>query len=328
MRDIGIPNGLAEVGYGDADVDDLVDGRAQAAAAAGHRAARRATEEDLAGVFRAVDGTLVSDRRPRSSSPRCAARGVTDVDDSGADPGAVLLRRLALPRRAAGGRRGRGTPTRSRRVARRRAARLGVPLTMRGAGTSIAGNAVGTGIVVDTVRHLNRVVVDRPRGTRPRVVQPGVVHAGLQQAARAARPALRPGPVDAHPLHDRRDDRQQRLRLAGARLRPDRRQRGRRSTCRLRGDGWRGRHRSVADGRGCARSSTEHLAHVRTELRPVRPPGLAATRSSTCCPEHGRDVDRVPGRHRRARSRWSSARPSGWSTTRPTGCWSCSATRR
>ena len=34
----------------------------------------------------------------------------------------------------------------------------GVPLTMRGAGTSIAGNAVGRGIVVDTVRHLNRVL--------------------------------------------------------------------------------------------------------------------------------------------------------------------------
>jgi FAD/FMN-containing dehydrogenase len=33
----------------------------------------------------------------------------------------------------------------------------GTPLTMRGAGTSIAGNAVGTGIVVDAARHLNRV---------------------------------------------------------------------------------------------------------------------------------------------------------------------------
>ena len=29
MRDIGIPNGLAEVGYGDADVDDLVGGALQ-----------------------------------------------------------------------------------------------------------------------------------------------------------------------------------------------------------------------------------------------------------------------------------------------------------
>src|SRR3712207_5562589 len=34
---------------------------------------------------------------------------------------------------------------------------LGVPLTARGAGTSIAGNAVGPGVVVDTSRHLTRV---------------------------------------------------------------------------------------------------------------------------------------------------------------------------
>ena len=60
MRDIGIPNGLAEVGYGDADVDDLVAGAAPAAAAAGDRAARRPTDEDLAAVFRRLDGALVT----------------------------------------------------------------------------------------------------------------------------------------------------------------------------------------------------------------------------------------------------------------------------
>ena len=53
---------------------------------------------------------------------------------------------------------------------------------MRGAGTSIAGNAVGTGIVVDTLRHLNRVVSIDPEA-RTAVVQPGVVHADLQRAA-------------------------------------------------------------------------------------------------------------------------------------------------
>ncbi len=58
----------------------------------------------------------------------------------------------------------------------------GVPITMRGAGTSIAGNAVGPGIVVDTVRHLNRVVSIDPEA-RTAVVQPGVVHADLQRAA-------------------------------------------------------------------------------------------------------------------------------------------------
>ena len=58
----------------------------------------------------------------------------------------------------------------------------GTPLTMRGAGTSIAGNAVGTGIVVDTSKHLNRVLrVDRE--ARTALVEPGTVHATLQRAA-------------------------------------------------------------------------------------------------------------------------------------------------
>ncbi|MGH3361543.1 MAG: FAD-binding oxidoreductase, partial [Nocardioides sp.] len=59
---------------------------------------------------------------------------------------------------------------------------LGVPLTMRGAGTSIAGNAVGPGIVVDTVRHLDRLLSLDPEA-RTAVVQPGVVHAVLQREA-------------------------------------------------------------------------------------------------------------------------------------------------
>jgi FAD/FMN-containing dehydrogenase/Fe-S oxidoreductase len=67
----------------------------------------------------------------------------------------------------------------------------GVPVTMRGAGTSIAGNAVGPGIVVDTVRHLNRVVgIDVE--ARTATVLPGVVHADLQRAA--APHGLRFGP--------------------------------------------------------------------------------------------------------------------------------------
>ncbi|HSE54662.1 MAG TPA: FAD-binding oxidoreductase, partial [Nocardioidaceae bacterium] len=66
-----------------------------------------------------------------------------------------------------------------------------VPLTMRGAGTSIAGNAVGTGIVVDTSRHLNRVL-DLDPETRTALVEPGTVHATLQQ--QALRHGLRFGP--------------------------------------------------------------------------------------------------------------------------------------
>jgi alcohol dehydrogenase class IV len=50
IRDIGIPNGLAEVGYGVSDVDDLVAGATQQ-----HRllatAPKAPTEEDLAQVF-------------------------------------------------------------------------------------------------------------------------------------------------------------------------------------------------------------------------------------------------------------------------------------
>ncbi|CUR57462.1 FAD/FMN-dependent dehydrogenase [metagenome] len=67
----------------------------------------------------------------------------------------------------------------------------GVPLTMRGAGTSIAGNAVGPGLVVDTSRHLNRVLSLDPE-SRSAVVEPGVVHAVLQKAA--APHGLRFGP--------------------------------------------------------------------------------------------------------------------------------------
>ncbi|GAA1939329.1 FAD-binding and (Fe-S)-binding domain-containing protein [Nocardioides marmoribigeumensis] len=59
---------------------------------------------------------------------------------------------------------------------------LAVPLTARGAGTSIAGNAIGTGIVLDTYRHLNRVLAVDPEAAEA-VVEPGAVHATLQRAA-------------------------------------------------------------------------------------------------------------------------------------------------
>ncbi len=51
MRDIGIPNGLAEIGFGDADVDDLVEGslKQQRLLAT---APREVTGDDLAAVFR------------------------------------------------------------------------------------------------------------------------------------------------------------------------------------------------------------------------------------------------------------------------------------
>ncbi len=67
----------------------------------------------------------------------------------------------------------------------------GVPVTARGAGTSIAGNAVGSGLVMDFSRHLNRVLsVDPDAGTA--TVEPGVV---LDEVTAAAAPhGLRFGP--------------------------------------------------------------------------------------------------------------------------------------
>ena len=51
MRDVGIPNGLAEVGYGDADVDALVEGSLQQQRLLA-TAPKPVTADDLAGVFR------------------------------------------------------------------------------------------------------------------------------------------------------------------------------------------------------------------------------------------------------------------------------------
>lgn len=47
------------------------------------------------------------------------------------------------------------------------ARRHGVPVTTRGAGTSIAGNAIGTGLVLDFARHLDRVLDVDPDGGWP-----------------------------------------------------------------------------------------------------------------------------------------------------------------
>lgn len=57
-----------------------------------------------------------------------------------------------------------------------------VPVTIRGGGTSIAGNASGTGIVIDTSRHLNRIISIDPVA-KTAVVEPGVVLDQLNLAA-------------------------------------------------------------------------------------------------------------------------------------------------
>lgn len=58
----------------------------------------------------------------------------------------------------------------------------GVPVVPRGGGTSIAGQATGTGLVLDLTRHL-RTVLDLDPAARTAVVQPGVVLDDLRAAA-------------------------------------------------------------------------------------------------------------------------------------------------
>jgi FAD/FMN-containing dehydrogenase/Fe-S oxidoreductase len=71
------------------------------------------------------------------------------------------------------------------------AADAGVPLTMRGAGTSIAGNAIGPGLVVDLSRHLAGILaLDAEAGTA--TVLPGTVLDDVNRAAAAH--GLRVGP--------------------------------------------------------------------------------------------------------------------------------------
>jgi FAD/FMN-containing dehydrogenase/Fe-S oxidoreductase len=67
----------------------------------------------------------------------------------------------------------------------------GVPVTSRGGGTSVAGNAIGTGIVIDFARHLNRILEVDPVARTARV-EPGVIMGNLQKLA--APHGLRFGP--------------------------------------------------------------------------------------------------------------------------------------
>lgn len=66
-----------------------------------------------------------------------------------------------------------------------------IPVTLRGGGTSVAGNSIGTGIVVDTSVYMNKIIELDPV-TSTAVVQPGVVLSSLQKMA--APHGLRFGP--------------------------------------------------------------------------------------------------------------------------------------
>ena len=64
------------------------------------------------------------------------------------------------------------------------AGEFGVPIVARGAGTSLAGQTVGPGLVLDMSRHLNRIVKLDPVA-RTALVEVGVVQDQLNQAAAA-----------------------------------------------------------------------------------------------------------------------------------------------
>src|SRR5919107_5041191 len=121
------------------------------------------------------------DDADREVAAALRAAGIADVDDSGlaralyssdASLYRVLPRAVVRPRHV------------DEMVATLEVCRsLGVPLTPRGAGTSIAGNAVGPGVVLDTSRYLSGVrQVDAE--ARTATVEPGLVQAALQTAAR------------------------------------------------------------------------------------------------------------------------------------------------
>ena len=68
---------------------------------------------------------------------------------------------------------------------------LGTPVTTRGGGTSTAGNSIGSGLVLDLSRHLNRVLAVDPEA-RTAQVQPGAILDAISDAAAAH--GLRFGP--------------------------------------------------------------------------------------------------------------------------------------
>ena len=242
-------------------------------------------------------------------------------------PGALLLRRLAVPRAAAGGgaaaarrrdgRRAGGVP-RARRPADRRAGRAPrSPATRSAPGSSWTPAGTCRGCSTSTPK----------RGRRG--VEPGVVQASLQAAARPH--GLRFGPDPS--THNRC--------TVGGMIGNN--------ACGSRALGYgrtsdnvvgaRRRHRL---GRAAGRSgrtapATASSASCTRWSRaswPRSAPSSAAsagrcraTPSSTCCPSAA-STSPAPWSAARARSRSCSARPCGWSPTPRSAGWSCSATRR
>ena len=178
----------------------------------------------------------------------------------------------------------------------------GVPVVPRGGGTSIAGQATGVGVVLDFTRHMRRIV-SLDAAARTAVVQPGVVLDDLRAAAARARPDLRPRPVHPQPLHPRRHDRQQLLRLALGGLGHHRRQRPRAGAADVRRRAGAGRPRHGPDRRpdrtAPAAAGRRQGPGGRASWRccapasPTCPAGSPATRWTRCCPRTGADLARA-----------------------------------
>jgi FAD/FMN-containing dehydrogenase/Fe-S oxidoreductase len=138
-------------------------------ARAGSAAATAVPSGDLAAALRAAGLTGVDD------SARRRAEYSSDASNYRVVPSVVVFPRHADEAAAA------------LDVARR----AGVPVTSRGGGTSIAGNSVGSGVVLDFSRHLNRVLSVDP-AARTAVVEPGAILDAITAAA--AGHGLRFGP--------------------------------------------------------------------------------------------------------------------------------------
>ena len=104
------------------------------------------------------------------------------------------------------------------------AGEMRMPITARGGGTSLSGQSIGPGIVVDCSKYLNKILDIDPTARTARV-QPGVVLDQLNRAAGRARSAVRSRRRHRQPGQPRRHDRQQLRRRSLHRLRQDHRPR-------------------------------------------------------------------------------------------------------
>ena len=108
----------------------------------------------------------------------------------------------------------------------RAAADAGISVTPRGAGTSLVGNAIGEGLIVDFSRH-NRQITDLDLEKRNVRVGAGVVLDQLNDFLQAPWILFRSGCSNEFTSHAWRNDREQFLRRAMPSLRHNRRSRDR-----------------------------------------------------------------------------------------------------